>query len=466
MTKVVSNAYETQNVDGLVDTPVFKMNTALVHWKEAATVILTAGIKRTSVVDSLRTSIEKHSPSPPVTWTKPPGSYISVSAWTQSGLPAKSAFDYEVLLLKRSGKSGFMPNAYVFPGGLVETSDFSSEWLDIFRNFTHSPNFGLGVVKQPPQTRPPIFATDRMKFGSPIPGDVAFRICAVRETFEESGVLLVVHKEEENSVLMSMNNRDACMADLTQISNVCGERELANWRQLVMKNPLNFIRMCRELECLPNIWALHEWGNWLTPTAVYDKQRRYDTAFFICCLKDIPHTVQDEKEIVHFKWSTPIEVLQSYEAREMWIAPPQMYDLSRLCHFSDLDDLHRFAQQRSLEGCEQWLPIRLTSADCYMSLLPGDELYPEQVDMSGQSDVNMRTKKSLEELQMESSSFHRLVFHDPYTASMHVNITPKYKHLSPLPATSSSCSSSSSSSNNSSSSSGSVSSGSTPTSRL
>lgn len=265
------------------------MNTALIHWKEAATVILTAGIRRTSVVDSLRTSIENHSPHPPVTWTR-------------SVLPVKSAFDYEVLLLKRSGKSGFMPNAYVFPGGLVDTSDFSSEWLDIFRNFIHSPNFGLGVVKQPPQTRPPIFATDRMKFGSPIPGEVAFRICAVRETFEESGVLLVVPKEEENNVLKSVGHREnAGMTDLSQLSNVCGERELANWRQLVMQNPLNFIRMCRELECLPNIWALHEWGNWLTPTAVYGKQRRYDTAFFICCLKDIPHTVQDEKEIVHFK---------------------------------------------------------------------------------------------------------------------------------------------------------------------
>lgn len=265
------------------------MNTALVHWKEAATVILTAGIRRTSVVDSLRASIEKHSPNPPVTWTR-------------SDLPLKSAFDYEVLLLKRSGKSGFMPNAYVFPGGLVDTSDFSSEWLDIFRNFTHSPNFGVGVVKQPPHTRPPIFATDRAKFGSPIPGDVAFRICAVRETFEESGVLLVVPKEEERNVLRSMENKDRIgMPDLVQISSMFGEKELANWRQLVMKNPLNFIRMCRELECLPNIWALHEWGNWLTPTAVYGKQRRYDTAFFICCLKDIPHTVQDEKEIVHYK---------------------------------------------------------------------------------------------------------------------------------------------------------------------
>lgn len=399
---------------------VFTMNTALVHWKEAATVILTAGIRRAPVVDSLRASIEKHSPSPPV-------------SWTESGLTPKTAFDYEVLLLKRSGKSGFMPNAYVFPGGLVDSSDFSGEWLDIFKNFTHSPNFGLGVVRQQPQTRPPIFATDRMKFGSPVSGDVAFRICAVRETFEESGILLVISKETESNLVKCLENKGivdtTCLA---QRSNVCDQRDLATWRQLVIKNPSNFIRMCKELECLPNIWALHEWGNWLTPTAVYGKQRRYDTAFFICCLKDIPHTAQDEKEIVHFRWSTPLDVLQQFEARELWIAPPQLYDLGRLCHFHTLEDLHRFAQQRSLEGCEQWLPIRLTSADCYISLLPGDGLYPEQVDMSGQSDVNMSTQKSLAELTQECSCLHRIVSHDPYTVSVQVNITPKYRHLNPL----------------------------------
>ena len=195
-----------------------------------------------------------------------------------------------------------MPNAYVFPGGLIEPSDFSSEWLDIFKAFRRSPNFGLGIVKQQPATRPPIFATDRTKLGSPIPGDVAFRICAVRETFEESGVLLAVPKEEENSLLKKNENTSSQnQTELTRVYQMCDKSELAKWRVLVNKNPSNFIRMCRELECLPNIWALHEWGNWLTPSGVYEKQRRYDTAFFMCCLQETPDTLQDEKEIVHFK---------------------------------------------------------------------------------------------------------------------------------------------------------------------
>ncbi|KAJ8407913.1 hypothetical protein AAFF_G00269570 [Aldrovandia affinis] len=395
------------------------MNTALKHWKEAATVILAAGARCRPAADSLKISKVNLPPTCNV---------------TQSDLPHKSVFDYEVLLLKRSGKSGFMPNASVFPGGLVDSSDFSSDWLETFKSFRHSPNFGLAVVKQPPETRPPIFATDRLKLGSPIPGDVAFRICAVRETFEESGVLLVVPKNEEKSIMdtLTRSGGDNIPTCLTRISELWDKRELAKWRSLVIENPFNFIRMCKELDCLPNIWAMHEWGNWLTPTGVYGKQRRYDTAFFICCLQEIPHTVQDEKEIVHFEWSTPSEVLQSYQARTLWIAPPQFYDLSRLCRFPQLQDLHSFARERALEGCEQWLPVRLVCTDCTISLLPGDGLYPEYLDLSEESDVNLTTEKSLEQLQQESSALHRILSFDPYANTIHMSITPKYKHLQPI----------------------------------
>ncbi|XP_051574164.1 nucleoside diphosphate-linked moiety X motif 19 [Myxocyprinus asiaticus] len=392
------------------------MNTALKHWREAATVILAAGMRRTQSVDSLRAGVD--------TFTAP----------TQTDLPDKAAFDYRVLLLKRSGKSGFMPNAYVFPGGLVDSSDFSSEWQEIFKSFTKAPNYGIGVVRQPPATRPPIFATDRAKLGSPLPGDVAFRICAVRETFEESGVLLVVPKHEENTIHVHTTDENDwdTQPTLTRLSGAWDEHVLSRWRSLVIDNSANFIKMCKELQCLPNIWALREWGNWLTPTGVYDKHRRYDTAFYICCLLDTPHTLEDEKEIVHFKWSTPSEVLHSYKSREIWIAPPQFYDLGRTCRFPALRDLHSFACKRSLEGCEQWLPIRLLCTDGYISLLPGDAQYPENVDFSGKSGSTVRSEKSLEDLQRDSSNLHRIVFQDPYTTSVHMNITPKYNHVPPL----------------------------------
>lgn len=251
------------------------MNTALKHWREAATVILTAGLRRAPPADSVKAGLEK-----------------------VTDVTHKSSFDYEVLLLKRSRNSGFMPNAYVFPGGLVDASDFSSEWQELFKPFTKAPNYGVGMVKQSPDTRPRIFATDRAQLGSPIPGDVAFRICAVRETFEESGVLLVLPKYEDSGIRSCTGD---AQPSLTRLSGQWDTDVLSNWRSRVIGDPANFIKMCRELQCLPNIWALHEWGNWLTPIGLYGKQRRYDTAFYICCLQETPHTLHDDKEIVHFK---------------------------------------------------------------------------------------------------------------------------------------------------------------------
>lgn len=228
----------------------------------------------------------------------------------RSQLPHTPRFDYDVLMLKRSNKSGFMPNAYVFPGGMVDPSDFSSEWLDVFKKIANFANFGLRNVRQPLETRPPLFATDRMKLGSPVPGEVAFRICALRETFEESGVLLVVSEPEMTRLCQRSEDLFASqhLLDPT-VTRICSS-ELSRWRTLVNQNPSNFIRMCRELQLLPNIWALHEWSNWLTPVGRYGRSR-FDTAFFICCLKEIPHTLQDQKEIVKFQVISQINSVET-----------------------------------------------------------------------------------------------------------------------------------------------------------
>ncbi|XP_054892716.1 nucleoside diphosphate-linked moiety X motif 19 [Poeciliopsis prolifica] len=380
------------------------MNAALKQWKEASTVILAAG--RRLGADSL--------PS------RPP--LEGNGAATQ--LPHSSHFDYDVLLLKRSAKSTFMPNAYVFPGGMVDSSDFSSDWLDVFKSFLGSPGFGLRSVKQPVEDRPPIFATDRVKLGSPIPGEVALRICAVRETFEESGVLLVVPKEEEKRVLKRLQDSRFSQHHTAHTPR-CDE--LSKWRALVNSNPSNFLRMCQELQVLPNIWALHEWANWLTPTAKYGRTR-FDTAFFMCCLQEMPSALQDEKEIERVQWSTPSEILQSYQARRLWIAPPQFYELSRMCRFPLLNDLHSFAHQRATEGCDQWMPVLVLQDQQHISLLPGDKLYPADPSKLTEDDH----KDSQLEDPTDDSDLHRMVMSDPYTTTLQITVRPKYNHLLPV----------------------------------
>lgn len=269
------------------------MNTALKHWKEAATLILAAGHRLGADGLSSRTPVTS-APAPSL--DRSPG---------RQHLPLKPRFDYDVLMLQRSSKSGFMPSAHVFPGGLVESSDFSNEWLDIYQQFADRPNFGLRSVTQRLETRPPIFSTNRLKLGSSIPGEVAFRICALRETFEESGVLLVVPKPEISRLSKSAEGMCTLNQELDNRVNKLCSAELSKWRTRVNENSSNFIRMCKELQVLPNIWALHEWSNWLTPVGRYGISR-FDTAFFICCLPEVPQTLQDEKEIVKYQVINPI----------------------------------------------------------------------------------------------------------------------------------------------------------------
>ncbi|XP_040265838.1 nucleoside diphosphate-linked moiety X motif 19 [Bufo bufo] len=369
------------------------MNTTLKHWREAATLILTAGCQHLGVVPKIT------APGP----------------W--HGQQKKTTFDYEVLLLQRSEKSGFMPNAFVFPGGLVEPSDFSNDWVKVFGRHVQKPNFGLGVVKQPPDTRSPMFISDRTKFGSLIPGEVAFRICAIRETFEESGILLVVPENssiEDNQKFMAAYDQD-------------GET-VAKWREEVQGDPLKFIEMCKELRCVPNIWGLHEWGNWLTPL-LSKNTRRYDTAFFICCLPRKPVTVDDQKEVVTFKWRTPQEAIDQLQ-ETTWIPPPQLYDLRRLCNFTHHEELQRFALHRGLEGCERWMPVIVRAKDGMVHTLPGDELYPEDPDVTGETAKIYSTDQTIEKLAQGGERLHRLLTVDG-VARFFVNMQPKYKHVNP-----------------------------------
>ncbi|XP_077308671.1 acyl-coenzyme A diphosphatase NUDT19 [Lithobates pipiens] len=370
------------------------MNNTLQHWREAATLILAAGMQHGNVIPKM----------------------ASQMSWNDR---RKSRFDYEVLLLKRSQKSSFMPNAFVFPGGVVDVSDFSNDWIQVFQRHANKPNFGLGVVRQPSGTRSPMFVTDRMKFGSVIPGEVAFRICAIRETFEESGILLVVPDSAE----VDANQ------DLTDAYGQDGE-EMAKWREEVQNNPLQFIEMCKELRCVPNIWALHEWGNWLTPVfSTSTRARRFDTAFYIACLQKKPVTTDDQKEMSSFNWWTPQEAIEEYRTQTTWIPPPQFYDLSRLCNFTSIHELHRFSYNRALEGCERWMPVLVHAEDGMVHTMPGDDLYPEDPDLTGPKTYS--SNKTIRALVQEGGCLHRLIQIDG-VPKFFINLQPKYKHVNPL----------------------------------
>lgn len=135
--------------------------------------------------------------------------------------------------------------------------------------------------------------------------------------------------------------------------------------------------MCEKLKCYPDLWSLHEWSNWLTPT--YFTTKRYDTIFYIACIPLIPYSNYDTIEMENIKvryffgyklrlqyyyqqvaikfyiqWDTPNNICA---ATDMMMPPPQHYEISRIVKFECLENLLDFAIERSKLGVELYLPV-------------------------------------------------------------------------------------------------------------
>ena len=157
------------------------------------------------------------------------------------------------------------------PGGLVDDSDFSAAWRPLLSILPLEPL----LLSSP---RPATFL-ERPPSGDELPAEIGFRLAAIRETFEETGLLL------------------ARPAAAPQQTLVLPPAELERWRARVHRQPAELLRLARELAVVPDVWSLHEWSAWLTPVGV--PGNRHDAAFFVASVPDRPEGCGDETETEH-----------------------------------------------------------------------------------------------------------------------------------------------------------------------
>jgi len=91
-----------------------------------------------------------------------PQKYLKQKMSAAVGLIRKAGTGFELLMLKRIGQLREFPDMYAFPGGKVEEQDLIEKW----------------------ETQYPEFKPDRRH------PDLTYRICAIRELFEETGILV------------------------------------------------------------------------------------------------------------------------------------------------------------------------------------------------------------------------------------------------------------------------------------
>lgn len=361
---------------------------------------------------------------------------IIASNCTKGSYNVRKREDFEILLLKRSGRLGFFPDTFVFPGGSLESQDFDEEWLSVIPTSEVETTIQNSYpYSEHNAIRPPILGRP---WSSRVPNEIALRITALRETFEEAGCLLIRYQD-------SLRLFD---------QNVLTKDSKSELRKRVQTDPKEFIKICRELNCYPDVSSLFEWSNWLTPAR---SSRRYDTLFFVTCREESSLVVShDEYETVKHSWATAKEALKQHREKEILLPPPQLYELNRLNRFPSFDYLCQFSAHRSHQfSIERWLPVQIHCMDGYLSVLPGDQLYPQKaVDIAADSDNWMEDEwfiKQTDYWKEKSTTDHicktrhlncfsvvqdnpedKMASHWIHALQLHINASASQGHLMPI----------------------------------
>jgi len=177
---------------------------------------------------------------------------------------------FEVLMVHRNARGTF-PSAMVFPGGVLEPSDADGAWLPLLR----------GSVRDDA-------------------GERAWRIAAVRECFEETGVLLVA-----------------------------GPPGAAATAVPVPDAGLPFLEVVRAAGAVIDLDAIVPFGHWVTPT---DRPKRFDTRFFLAAAPAGQSAAADGGEVVGLEWVRPELVLGRLASGGdgPWVMFPTHMNLKRL----------------------------------------------------------------------------------------------------------------------------------------
>jgi len=183
----------------------------------------------------------------------------------------------QVLMLRRTAAMKFAPGAYVFPGGSVDPADYGAE-----------------VGWQGPS--PAGFGA---RLGASAEVARALVCAAVRETFEESGVLLAGAPDGPLAVPSGPSWDADRMAVAAGTLTLAG---LLSRRGLVLRADL-----------------LVPWARWITPEG---EPRRFDARFFAAALPDGQEAVGHEAEADHVAWLRPADALGSAKAGELSLLPP------------------------------------------------------------------------------------------------------------------------------------------------
>ena len=243
----------------------------------------------------------------------------------------------EVFMLRRNLNSDFVGGAYVFPGGAVDDHDRHSDLEPVCAGRTDAD------------------ASTRLGVDG---GGLAYWVAAIRESFEEAGVLLAYD--------------DA--GDVVRLDDPAVTERFAAHRQAVDRGERRLVEVCQDEGLQLAVDGIYYFSHWITPEGA---PRRYDTRFFVARAPDKQVPVHDDHEVIANLWVRPAEALARYEAGEFELIFPTLRSLLAIDRFASADDL--LAHAATIDEVPAILPRIVADEGGFRIVLPGDPEYDEVV---------------------------------------------------------------------------------------
>ena len=237
----------------------------------------------------------------------------------------RPAHPFDVFLVRRSDSIAFMGGAHVFPGGRVDPADEMA---------------GIGTASDGLEA-----AVARMRDVTPETA-AAYHVAALRELFEEAGVLLA-------------RPLTAASAD-----------RLAGYRRDLLAATMTFAEIIRREHLRLALDELAYFAHWVTPEI---ETRRFDTRFFLARAPEGQTPVHDKGETIHSEWLAPLAAIDRCRAGQISLPPPTWTTLGMLSKFDSIDAVFAWARRKPIPRVQPRFEKR---GERTHHFYPGDPMYP------------------------------------------------------------------------------------------
>ncbi len=204
----------------------------------------------------------------------------------------------DVFMLRRTLQAVFASGMYVFPGGRLDDVDGAAEMEAVCDGLTDERASELLQIPH---------------------GGLAFWVAAIRECFEEAGVLLA----------RSIDSGDVIRFDESAVADRFNAA-----RHNIHDNSLDLIELCAAERLRLATDGIHYIAHWITPIG---ESRRFDTRFFLARAPLAQEPLHDDSETIASLWTTPHEALQRERDGDLLMLPPTISCLRFLADHATAD---------------------------------------------------------------------------------------------------------------------------------